>query len=99
MKNINASNYSEILKSLGFKVFGTGGGNTAWHREFSDGNYVLITDDDLGHGLENSPDGIIVGAYSANGELIIDECYEGGFSGLMGAIITACGICTLGGVL
>jgi hypothetical protein len=36
----------------GFHIYGTGGGCTAWRREFQDKMYMLITNGDLGHNIE-----------------------------------------------
>lgn len=59
-------------EEYGFTVWGTGGGNTAWHREFTlkgEPVYMLITDDDLGHDVKYG-DQIVVGVYNDESEAI-----------------------------
>ena len=56
------------LTKHGFEVFHTGGGHTAWRKEFKDGSYVLITDEhDADHELIGKT--AIVGFYDTEAEL------------------------------
>lgn len=51
----------------GFEVYETGGGCTAWRRDFKldDGRavYMLVTDDDLSHRIPLNADGVALGVY------------------------------------
>jgi hypothetical protein len=91
MQTINAKNYAEVLAAMGFRIFGTGGGCTAWHKEYPNGNYVLITDGDLGHELDPSMFEIEVAAYNPESEMLGNEAFwSGGFDGLPAAIAQFC---------
>jgi hypothetical protein len=92
MSKINAENYGPALVALGFEVIGTGGGCTAWCKQFPAEHYVLITDDNCGHDLENAPDAMVVGAYDADSQQLggNGEYFEGGFDGLPDAIVKYC---------
>jgi hypothetical protein len=55
------------LTKHGFEVWQTGGGFTAWRKEFKDGGYVLITGDDAEHELVRKK--ATVGLYNDEDEL------------------------------
>jgi hypothetical protein len=58
-------------EAYGFTVWGTGGGCTAWRREFElDGlpAYMLITDNDLSHEVK-AGDTLVMGVYLNDDEL------------------------------
>jgi hypothetical protein len=89
---MNASNYRQEIASLGFFVTSTGGGCTAWCKQFADGRHVLITDGDLGDDLA-SAELIEVGAYTADSEMISDDYWCGDFGGLPAAIERFSALC------
>jgi len=58
--------YAQRLENVGFKVWETGGGCTAWRAELKNGGYVLITDN-ASHELDQ-PCACAIGVYDANDE-------------------------------
>lgn len=56
------------LAEAGFQIEGTGGGCTAWMKEFADGSYVMVTSD-ASHEI-GPDDDYIVGVYSKDGESV-----------------------------
>jgi len=53
------------LEKLGFTEWHTGGGCMALRKDFADGTYFLITDDD-GIGFENLESKVMVGFYDTD---------------------------------
>lgn len=55
-----------MLEKLGFRVIDTGGGCTAWRKDFADGTYAMVTND-ASHAIQDGDD-LVIFFYSVDGD-------------------------------
>lgn len=67
---LTAANFETSMRYNGFKVIDTGGGCTAWCRQFPAGRYVLVTNEDTSHTIDTDSERVVVGAYGGSDDPI-----------------------------
>lgn len=63
-----------VLERMGFHIAETGGGCTAWRKDFDDGGYVMLTAD-ASHDIGRD-DALAIGVYTRDGDVWV--CDNGG---------------------
>lgn len=87
---LTAANFEASMRHNGFAVIDTGGGCTAWCRQFPTGRYVLVTNEDTSHTIETDCDRVVVGAYGGDNDPITGGVDSVSLDEAAETIVTAC---------
>jgi hypothetical protein len=69
----SATEYGAAMVAAGFELGHTGGGCTAWEKQIGGGWFILVTNDDASHELENGD--IVIGVHGPNCEYTSTHSY------------------------